>query len=119
MPVCIHCSFIDVIGLWTTKSPRLHKPSFLALVFSAEDCPSCEIILDSLSTPPVIGLPLPTLLAPSTPLAVATVNGYKYATTVTDSPANIDTLLFYFDYQRDIKGPDGPQGKADPKCAGR
>lgn len=73
MPLCIQCNAIDLVGLWTTKSSRLHKPSFLALVFSAEDYLGCEIILDSLPTPPVAGLPLPTLLAPSAPLLVVTV----------------------------------------------
>lgn len=118
MPICIHCSSIDLIGLWATKSPRLHKPSLPALVFSAEDCPSCEIILDSLSTRPVLGLPLPTLLEPSTPLAVATINGYKYTTAVTDNPVNIDCLLFYFDDRFNIQGVDNVGGKADPEYAG-
>ncbi|OBT54527.1 hypothetical protein VE04_05537 [Pseudogymnoascus sp. 24MN13] len=115
MPACIDCGFIDLIGLWTTKSSRLHKPSFLELVFSAENCLSCEIILDSLPTPPVAGLPLPTLLAPSAPLLVVTVNGYKYARTVVDSPINIDSLIFYFDDLWSIQGLDNVQGKADPK----
>jgi hypothetical protein len=115
MPLCIHCSAIDLIGLWTTKSPRLHKPSFLELVFSAENCLSCEIILESLPTPPVAGLPLPTLLASSAPLLVVTVNGYKYARTVIDSPINIDSLIFYFDDLWNIQGLDNVQGKADPK----
>lgn len=118
MPICIHCSSIDLIGLWTTKSPRLHKPSLLALVFSAEDCQGCEIILDSLSTRPVLGLPLPTLLEPSTPLAVATINGYKYTTAVTDTPVNIDCLLFYFDHLCDVQGVDNVWGKPDPKYPG-
>ncbi|KFY28394.1 hypothetical protein V493_02954 [Pseudogymnoascus sp. VKM F-4281 (FW-2241)] len=118
MPNCIHCNSIDLIGLWTTKLPRLHKPSFLALVFSAEDCLGCEIILDSLPTLPVAGLPLPTLLAPSTPLVVATINGYKYATTVVDSPTNIDSLLFYFDNLWHLQDLDNTQRKADPKYFG-
>lgn len=115
MPACIDCGFTDLIGLWTTKSSRLHKPSFLELVFSAENCLSCEIILESLPTPPVAGLPLPTLLAPSAPLLVVTVNGYKYARTVVDSPINIDSLIFYFDDLWNIQGLDNVQGKADPK----
>lgn len=115
MSACIDCRFIDLIGLWTTKSPRLHKPSFLELVFSAENCLSCEIILKSLPIPPVAGLPLPTLLAPSAPLLVVTVNGYKYARTVIDSPINIDSLIFYFDDLWNMQDLDNIQGKADPK----
>lgn len=123
MTLCKHCRYIDLVSLWTTKSPRFHQPSFLALTFSAEDCPGCDIILDCLPSPPVAGLPLPTLFAPSAPLVLATANEYKYAATVADSPVNIDSLLFYFDDQKQIQDLNGLRRgkphKADPKYFGR
>ena len=84
-------------------------------MFSAEDCLSCEIILDSLPSPPRGGIHLPTLLAPSTPLVILTINGYKYATTVTDSPINIDSVMFYFDDLWNMQDLENVQRKADPK----
>ena len=48
-----------------------------------------------------------------------TINGYKYATTITDCPIKIDSLLFYFNEQKliseKIDVQDGRTHKADPK----
>jgi hypothetical protein len=103
MTLCKRCKDIDLTSLWGSKSPQSHQPSFLALTFSAEDCLGCDIILGCLPSPPVAGLPLPTLPdqpAATAPLKLVTVNGYKYATTVSNSPVKIDSLLFYFDDQK-------------------
>ena len=83
---------------------KVSSDSSLALTFSAEDCPGCNIILGCLPSPPISGLPLPTLLNQPTataPMKLMTINAYRYATTVSDCPVNIDSLLFYFDDQRE------------------
>lgn len=120
MTLCDCCKNIDLTGLWASKSPQSHQPSFLALTLSAEVCPACDIILGCLPSPPTAGLPLPTLLdqpLATAPLKVVTVNGYKYACTVTDRPVKIDSLLFYFDDQESGDLDDVHNGdfhKADP-----
>ena len=125
MPLCKHCKDIDLISLWASKSPQTHQPSFLALTLSAEDCPSCDIIFGCLPSSPVAGHLLPMSLdqaAAIAPLKLVTVNGYKYATTVTDRPAKIDSLLFYFDDHNQIQEKtdvqDGHTHKADPRNFG-
>lgn len=122
MALCQHCKNIDLINLWVSKSPQNHQPSFLALTISAEECPGCDIILSCLPSSLVASYLFSTLLDQATvipQLNLATVNGYKYATTVTDCPIKIDALLFYFDKQKQIPKKidtqDARTYKADPK----
>ena len=94
MTLCKRCKDIDPTSLWASNSPQIHQSSFLALTFSAEDCPGCDIILGCLPGPPVAGPPLPTLLdqpVATAPLKLVTVNRYKCATRVSDSPVKIDS----------------------------
>lgn len=122
MALCKHCKSIDLINLWVSKSSQSHQPSFLALTISAEDCPGCDIILSCLPSSLVPSHLFPTSLfqAAAIPqLNLVTVNGYKYATTVSDCPIKIDSLLFYFDEQKQmpvkIDTQDGCTHKANPK----
>lgn len=48
-------------------------------------------------------------------MVILTINGYKYATTVTDSPINIDSVMFYFDDLWNMQDLENVQRKADPK----
>lgn len=105
MTLCKHCKNINLINLWVSKSPQNHQPSFLALTLSAENCPGCDIILScllsflieshlfSISLDQAVAIPQ---------LNLVTINEYKYATTVSDCSIKIDSLLFYFDEQKQI-----------------
>lgn len=122
MALCKYCKDIDLIDLWVSKSPQNHQPSFLALTLSAEDCPSCSIILSCLPSSLVGSHQFPISLdqAAAIPrLNLVTINGYKYATTITDCPIKIDSLLFYFNEQKliseKIDVEDRRTHKADPK----
>ena len=122
MTLCKHCKNIDLINLWVSKSPQNHQPSFLALILFAENCSGCDIILSCLPSS-LIGshlFPISLDQAAAIPqLNLVTINEYKYATTVSDCSIKIDSLLFYFDEQKQIPVKidiqDECTHKADPK----
>lgn len=105
MTLCKHCKNIDLINLWIFKSSQNHQSSFLALILFAENCSDCDIILScllsSLIESHLFSISLDQVVAISQ-LNLVTINEYKYATTVSDCFIKIDSLLFYFDEQKQI-----------------